>query len=125
MARYDHLPIFQLAYKMCLNTYKIAKNFKREYKYTLGEKLKSNSHKIIDFVVEANSLSNEKKYRILNKLFLSVEKQKVYWRIACDLKVISIGLSEIIFGDVENLEKQSANWMSWVKHSERKTGGGD
>jgi hypothetical protein len=124
MARYNHLPIFQLAYKTCLNTYKIAKNFQKEHKYTLGEKLKNNSHEIIDFIIETNSLPNEEKFRTFGKLFLSVEKQKIYWRIACDLKIISIGLAEIIFKDMEELEKQSANWLNWVKLQNKKINGG-
>lgn len=41
MPRYEHIRIFQCAYMLVLDIYKTTKNFSREYKYTLGEKLKT------------------------------------------------------------------------------------
>ncbi len=124
MARYDHLPIFQLAYRMCVNCYRIVKNFKREYKYTLGEKLKNNSQKILDLVIETNSLENCHKPEILGEMFLEIEKQKICWRVACDLNIISIGLLDVISKDIENLETQHSNWLNWLRNEAKKSGGG-
>ena len=38
--RYEHTQIFQKIYQLVLTVYKVVSNFKREYKYSLGEKLK-------------------------------------------------------------------------------------
>ena len=41
MSRYEHIRIFQCAYMLTIEIYKTAGNFNREFKYTLGEKLKN------------------------------------------------------------------------------------
>ena len=40
MARYQHLPIYKMTYELLLKVMNITKNFPKEFKYTLGEKLK-------------------------------------------------------------------------------------
>ena len=40
MAQYQHLPIYKLTYDILLRIMQVTKDFPREYKYTLGQKLK-------------------------------------------------------------------------------------
>ncbi|MGE0108845.1 MAG: hypothetical protein AB7S81_03650 [Bdellovibrionales bacterium] len=40
MAQYQHLPIYKQTYDILLRTMVATKSFPREYKYTLGQKLK-------------------------------------------------------------------------------------
>jgi hypothetical protein len=40
MAKYDHLTIFQKSYDLMIRVYKEVHNFSREYKYSLGQKIK-------------------------------------------------------------------------------------
>ena len=68
MARYEHLKIFQCAYLLVLEIYKITKNFDREFKYTLGEKLKSSSHDLLDVIRKANSLPNKEKVKLFEEI---------------------------------------------------------
>ena len=44
MSKYSDTPIFQKTYMLTINIYKMVSNFKKEHKYTLGEKLKNISH---------------------------------------------------------------------------------
>jgi len=39
MPLYDELPVFKASYDLLLNIFQFTANFKREYKYTMGEKL--------------------------------------------------------------------------------------
>jgi hypothetical protein len=41
MALYDELPVFKAAYDLLLDIYRFSAKLTREYKYTLGEKLKN------------------------------------------------------------------------------------
>jgi hypothetical protein len=41
MALYDELPVFKAAYDLLLDIYRFSATLTREYKYTLGEKLKN------------------------------------------------------------------------------------
>ena len=39
MSLYDELPVFKASYDLLLDIFQFTANFKREYKYTVGEKL--------------------------------------------------------------------------------------
>jgi len=43
VAQYLHLPIYKSTYDLLLAISEVIKNFSREYKYTLGEKLRNES----------------------------------------------------------------------------------
>lgn len=115
MARYDHLPIFKSAYILCLNVYKITRNFNREYKYTLGEKMKETSHRIVSLIIDTNSMENNVKTAGIAKILLETERLRIYSRIACDLKIFPIKHLGTITENLENLEKQSGGWIKWLK----------
>ena len=48
MAQYQHLPIYKQTYDILLRTMTATKDFPREYKYTLGQKIKD---ELIELVV--------------------------------------------------------------------------
>lgn len=48
LAQYEHLPIYKQTYDQLLRIMTATKNFPREYKYTLGQKLKD---EVIELVV--------------------------------------------------------------------------
>jgi hypothetical protein len=41
MSLYDELPVFKASYDLLLDIFQFTANFKREYKYTVGESLKN------------------------------------------------------------------------------------
>lgn len=112
MAQYNHLPIFQLAYKLTLEIYQITHNFSREYKYTLGQKLKEISADFLDFIVLANSQEN--KIPSLKEARLRLERLRIHIRLACDLKIISFKKYELLSRSLEELSKQLAGWQDWA-----------
>ena len=117
MARYEHVRVFQLSYNLTLKIYKISSNFKKEHKYILGEKLILISHKILDFIVEANSL--EKKSDVLRRLNLELESLRIYIRIAMDLKLISFGFFEDINKNMLEIGQQIGAWQKWSLKNEQ------
>ena len=54
MMIYDNLPVYKIAYDLNIELFMLVKSFEREYKYTLGEKLKNNSLKLIINIYKAN-----------------------------------------------------------------------
>ncbi len=119
MARYEHIKIFQLSYEIALKTYKISANFKKEYKYTLGEKLKLICHEMLDLIIEANSSVN--KTDSLSKLNFKIESLKVYYRIGHDLKLISPGLLGEMNKHFKEISQQIRAWQKWAKQNNRST----
>ncbi|MDD3190782.1 MAG: four helix bundle protein [Candidatus Pacebacteria bacterium] len=118
MAQYNHLPIFQLGYKLTLEIYKTTQRFPREYKYSLGQRLKEISAEFLDYVVIANSL--EDKMPAIKNAELRIERLKIHVRLAYDLKIISLGKYEEVFRSLEDLGKQLSGWKEWAG----KSGGG-
>ncbi len=53
MSLYDKLTVFKASYELLLNVFQFTANFKREYKYTAGEKLKNETLALITLVYRA------------------------------------------------------------------------
>jgi len=62
MAQYHHLPIYKLTYDLLLRVMQITKNFPREYKYTLGQKLKDEIIELIVMIYKANTAKDKSHY---------------------------------------------------------------
>ena len=55
MSRFEHLPIYKQTYDLLLRIMTVTKNFPREYKYTLGQKLKDEVIELVVLIYRANS----------------------------------------------------------------------
>jgi len=115
MARYDHLLIFKSTYNLCLLTYRLTWKYGRDYKYTLGEKMKEDAHGMLDILVETNSVANCEKGKLLNALLLKVEQFRMYARISCDLELITPESLGKVAELMEEISKQAGAWKGWVE----------
>jgi hypothetical protein len=115
MARYDHLPLFKAAYDLSLDAYKITRNFSREYKYTIGERIKNATHEIMDLIMEANSAQNRDKAECLDRVLNKTEKLKIYLRLSCDLKALSPAILGRMAERMEIVGKQANSWKNWAR----------
>jgi hypothetical protein len=59
MAQYEHLPVFKKSYDLLLTIYKSVGMFGKEFKYTIGEKLKNEALELIVCIYKANSRVNK------------------------------------------------------------------
>ncbi len=55
MSRYDELPVYKATYDLLIGIFRFTKDFSREYKYTVGEKLKNETLDLIILIYRANS----------------------------------------------------------------------
>lgn len=112
MAKYDHTPIFQKSYILTVHIYRASSNFKREYKYTLGEKLKNLCNEMLDLVVEANSAKDKPQF--IEKLDKKLETLRIHLRLAFDLKAISSGQLEVLNKQINEIGRQIGGWQKWA-----------
>ena len=75
MAQYNHLPIFQHTYKLTLEIYQTTRQFPREFKYTLGQRLKEMISDLLNCIVAANS--KEDKAETLEEARIKLEQQHI------------------------------------------------
>ena len=113
MARYDHIIIFQKTYVLTVNIYKATGNFKKEYKYTLGERLKLICDDLLELIAIVNSAEN--KLEPLEKLNNKLETLRIHLRLAFDLKAISRGQLGELNRQIEEIGKQIGGWQRWAK----------
>ena len=117
MAQYNHLPIFQRAYQLALETHRAVHQFPREHKYALGAKLKEVIAELLDRIVEANS--RMQKAETLEETRIVLERFRIHLRLASDLKILGLKRFEALNRSVEEISKQLAGWLEWSKKAER------
>lgn len=86
------------------------KEFSREYKYTLGQRLKEKISDFLDDIIEANSL--EKKLEKLRSAQLKLECLRIHLRLAFDLKIMGKKGFEFVARKTDEISKQLSGWIS-------------
>jgi hypothetical protein len=114
MARYEHIKIFQCAYILTLDLYMITKNFNREFKYTLGEKIKIAAHELLDEIRTVNSLPDREKLENFSKIDFKKENLRIYLRLAYDSKAIGTGQLKTTNEKIEEVGRQLGGWQKWT-----------
>ena len=112
MAQYDHLPVFKVSYDLLLAVYQSVSMFGKEFKYTLGEKLKNETLEMIVCIYRANSRFD--KGQMINEAKERLEMVRLYVRLSKDLKQIT--LRKLIFLNefIESISKQLSGWEKAV-----------
>lgn len=109
MSLYDELPVFKASYDLLLDIFQFTANFKREYKYTVGEKLKNETLALILLVYRANS--SKEKVEIIQHAREQIELIRLLIRLLKDLKQISLKSFVRINEQIENVSKQLSGWQ--------------
>lgn len=111
MARYDHLPVYRLCYDLNLEIQKVVGEFPREYKYTLGEKIRTILLHILMYCVRANRLPH-KESEIL-QMIVSAEFVKICLRMGNDLRIIPEKKYLSLIQKNEEILKQLEGWYKY------------
>jgi hypothetical protein len=109
MALYYELPVYKSCYDLLLIVFRLVKNFQKEYKYTIGEKLKNEAIEMIIQVFKAN-VARDKKEHLL-KARESVEIIRLLLRVLKDLKQIDLKTFVEINIKIEEISKQFTGWQ--------------
>lgn len=108
MALYNELPIFKTAYDLLITIFQLTKNFPKEYKYTLWEKIKSELLELILSIFRANS-SLERKL-LLDNVQHHVETVKILLRITQDIDLIQVKEYARISLLIDSISRQLSGW---------------
>ena len=115
MALYDNLPVYKESYDLLIQTFEVVKNFEKQYKYTLWDKIKNEIVDLITNIYRANS-SFETRIINIKKSREQIEILKLYFRLSRDLKILSINKFADLALKIENLSKQLYAWEKSVKN---------
>jgi len=109
MAAYNHLPVYKASYDLLIELFRFAKNFTREYKYTVGESLKKETIGLITNIYRANSSYSKK--TIIQAARENVETIRLFLRLLKDLRQINLRKFVQLNEKVESVSKQLSAWQ--------------
>ncbi|HNV82204.1 MAG: four helix bundle protein [Tenuifilaceae bacterium] len=114
MAQYSELPVYKAAYDLLLQVFGLVHNLSREYKYSLGEKLKNENTELLSNIYRANRTT--KKNEHLEKARENLELVRLYIRILKDTQQIGMKRYVSINQNMEGVSKQLAGWHKSVQN---------
>lgn len=121
MARFQHLPLYQATYSLCLNAYRLKLKMSKNLKHDAGEAFVTNCLKCLKIIVIANQLQEKKKH--LDMLHFEFEMLWVSSRLLLDMRGITPGEFKVISETLADIGKQVQSWRKWeVQNMKTRTG---
>ncbi len=113
MAQYDELPVYKATYDLLLAIFMFTREFKKEFKYTVGESLKKETIELLTLIYRANSRYD--KNDVLQTAREQIEVIRLLIRLMKDMHQISIDKFVKVNQSVENVSKQLTGWQKSIK----------
>ena len=108
MARYDHLPIYKVTSALLLRLMQVTKNFPREYKYTLGQKLKEETTDLVILIYRANSSKDKKTH--IEGIMERVQLVQLLIRLCHDMRILQRKHYADLADKTDSLARQAQGW---------------
>ncbi len=112
MVTYDELPVYKATYDLLLEMFHFTKDFKKEFKYTVGESLKKETIELITLIYRANSRTDKR--ATLQTAREHIEVIRLLVRLMKDIQQISIKRFVNVNKQIENVSKQLTGWQKSV-----------
>ncbi|NTU50242.1 MAG: four helix bundle protein, partial [Desulfobulbaceae bacterium] len=87
MAQYQHLPIYKKTYDILLRTMVATKGFPREYKFTLGQKIKDELIELVVVIYRANSAANKTQH--IESILERIQAIQLMMRRCHDMRILA------------------------------------
>lgn len=113
MAQIKHLPIYKTTYELLELIVRVTKGFPRDFKYSLGDKIRGEVIDLVVFIFKANATKQE---RVENagKIIERIQVIELLVRLTKDLRLINVKqFSEIVLLS-DSLGRQA---NGWIKHT--------
>lgn len=121
MAIYDNLPVFKASYDLVIEIFKMCGGMPRDYKYTIGEKLKNTLIELMVGIYKANTDTD--RAEMIRQCRQQVVEAKLYLRLLHDLKQLSTKRFATLAEDIEVISKQLKAWHKSTENKNRDISG--
>lgn len=113
MAQIKHLPIYKTTYELLELVVRVTKGFPRDFKYSLGDKIRGEVIDLVVFIFKANATKQERMENA-SKIIERIQVIELLVRLTKDLRLINVKqFSEIVFLS-DSLGRQA---NGWIKHT--------
>ncbi len=110
----QELPLYFKIYQLTKFLYKSVGNFPKAYKYTIGQNILDLAWQLMDLVLEANALPNNKKHSKILELSLMLDKLKIRIRMAQEVSLISKKQFVHIYTYyIKEIGEMTGGWLRW------------
>lgn len=110
MAQYQHLPIYKVTYDLLSLIVKKTKDFPRDFKYSLGDRLREECIDLVVFIYKANSTKNKKEH--LNQILERVQVIELMVRLSKDLNLLNVKSYSEIVVLTDSIGRQTQGWIN-------------
>ena len=108
MAKYLELPVYKSAYDLLLLVFQLTHNLTREYKFTIGEKLKNEITDLLTNIYRASRVGDKREF--IQQARENLEIVRLYIRILKDCRQINSKKHIFINQPIESVSKQLSGW---------------
>ena len=108
MAIHKELSIYKAAYELFVLAAQITRNYPRDFKRSIGEKVRDECVEIITLIFRANVSHN--KIPHIEKLLEHVQIVELLLRLSKDMRFISTGQYSSVIEITDAIGKQSTGW---------------
>ena len=113
MAQYKHLPIYKTTYELLEKVTRRTKDFPKDFKYSLGEKIRNECIELVVFIYKANTFKNKREEN-LQQILERVQVIELMLRLAKDLRLFNVTVFSEIVLLTDNVARQA---QGWIKHT--------
>jgi hypothetical protein len=114
VAQYQHLPIYKLTYDILLRVTIATKDFPREFKFTLGQRIRDELIELVVMIYRANSA--EARTPHINAILERIQAIQLLMRLGHDLRILARSHYAALSEMTDKLGRQT---QGWLKSSER------
>lgn len=119
MTNTQHLPLYLKLCQLNKHINGVVRQFPKHYKYTLGKDIIELNWRCLDFVIEANTLSGEKKLAKILALSITFDKLKIRIRMAQELDLLSekqfVHMQSYYLKEIGDMVGGWLNWACRIK----------
>jgi hypothetical protein len=108
MARHEHLPIYKLSYELLGQVVQVTKEFPREFKFTLGQRLRDEVIELLVLIYRANSQKD--KAPVISELLERILVVELLVRLCHDLRILTRKHYAALVQMTESLARQAEGW---------------
>ncbi len=113
MGLYYNLPVYKASYKLMDQLFISSSKFSREYRYTVGQELKTESYNLIKNIYRANRAADKTGY--IAQARENVELIRLLLRLMQDFNQLSLKIFVEINRILENVSKQLTAWEKYCQ----------
>jgi four helix bundle protein len=115
MYRQLGLPVYKASYDLFVYSFQLVGNLRKDYKYTVGEKLKNEIMDLMMNIYRANKRRDAKeKIERVVKAQESIEVVRILFRLLKDLKQLSLKHFVRVNEKIEDVSRQLFGWQKKV-----------